>query len=29
MSEEERQVIDDNTMQDAREMMGLDELEEE
>ena len=29
MSEEERQVIDDNTMQDARDMMGLDELEEE
>ena len=29
MSEEERQVIDDNTMQDARDMMGLDELDEE
>ena len=29
MSEEERQVIDDNTMQDARGMMRLDELEDE
>ena len=29
MSEEERQVIDDNTMQDARGMMGLDDLEDE
>ena len=29
MSEEERQVIDENTLQDAREMMGLDELEDE
>lgn len=29
MSDEERQVIDENTLQDAREMMGLDELEDE
>ena len=29
MSEEERLVIDDNTMQDARGMMRLDELEDE
>ena len=29
MSEEERQVIDENTLQDARDMMGLDELEDE
>ena len=29
MSEEERQVIDDNNMQDARGMMRLDELEDE
>ena len=29
MSEEERQVIDENTLQDTREMMGLDELEDE
>ena len=29
MSEEERRVIDENTLQDAREMMGLDELEDE
>lgn len=29
MSEEERQVIDENTLQDAHEMMGLDELEDE
>ena len=29
MSEEERQVIDDNTMQDVRGMMRLDELEDE
>ena len=29
MSEEEPQVIDDNTMQDTRGMMGLEELEDE
>lgn len=29
MSDEERQVIDENTLQDTREMMGLDELEDE
>ena len=29
MSGGERQVIGDNTMQDARGMMGLDELEDE
>ena len=29
MSDEDRQVIDENTLQDAREMMGLDELEDE
>ena len=29
MSEEERPVIDENTLQDARDMMGLDELEDE
>ena len=29
MSDEERQVIGENTLQDAREMMGLDELEDE
>ena len=29
MSDEERQVIDENTLQDARDMMGLDELEDE
>ena len=29
MSEEERQIIDENTLQDARDMMGLDELEDE
>ena len=29
MSDEERQVIDENTLQDARELMGLDELEDE
>ena len=29
MSEEERQVIDENTLLDARDMMGLDELEDE
>ena len=29
MSEEERRVIDENTLQDARDMMGLDELEDE
>ena len=29
VSDEERQVIDENTLQDAREMMGLDELEDE
>ena len=29
MSEEERQVIDENTLRDARDMMGLDELEDE
>ena len=29
MSDEERQVIDENTLQDARDMMVLDELEDE
>ena len=29
MSEEERQVIDENPLQDDREMMGLDELQDE
>ena len=29
MSDEERQVIDENTLPDARDMMGLDELEDE
>ena len=29
MSEEERRVIDENTLRDARDMMGLDELEDE
>ena len=29
MSDEERQVIDENTLQHARDMMGLDELEDE
>ena len=29
MSDEERQGIDENTLQDTREMMGLDELEDE
>ena len=29
MSEEERQVMDENTIQDARDMMGRDELEDE
>ena len=29
MSEEERQVIDESTLRDARDMMGLDELEDE
>ena len=29
VSDEERQVIDENTLQDARDMMGLDELEDE
>ena len=29
MSEEERQVIDENTIRDTRYMMGLDELEDE
>ena len=29
MSEEERQVIDENSLRDAGEMVGLDELEDE
>ena len=29
MSEKQHQVIDENTLRDTRDMMGLDELEDE